>query len=93
MRILFAAVFLATLFGAAMPPALADRSATGPTLLEDFTMLPETRWRFFTDQVMGGVSTGSIGFVQDGGTLRSSATSLGHLYKLPHPLHCGMVGQ
>jgi hypothetical protein len=67
MRILFAAVFLATLFGAAMPPALADRSATGPTLLEDFTMLPETRWRFFTDQVMGGMSTGGIGFAQEDG--------------------------
>jgi len=68
MRILFAAVFLATLFGAAMPPALADGSATGPTLLEDFTVQPETRWRFFTDQVMGGVSTGGIGFVRDDGS-------------------------
>jgi len=68
MRILFAAVFLATLFGAAMSPALADGSATGPTLLEDFTVQPETRWRFFTDQVMGGVSTGGIGFVRDDGS-------------------------
>jgi len=25
---------------------------------------PETRWRFFTDQVMGDVSTGGIGFVR-----------------------------
>lgn len=31
-------------------------------------MLPETRWRFFTDQVMGGVSTGGIGFVRDDGS-------------------------
>jgi len=26
-------------------------------------MQPETRWRFFTDQVMGGISTGSVDFV------------------------------
>ena len=31
-------------------------------------MQPETRWRFFTDQVMGGVSTGGIGFVRDDGS-------------------------
>ncbi len=30
-------------------------------------MQPETRWRFFTDQVMGGVSTGGIGFAQEDG--------------------------
>ena len=29
-------------------------------------MQPETRWRFFTDQVMGGVSTGSVTFERDG---------------------------
>lgn len=30
-------------------------------------MQPETRWRFFTDQVMGGVSTGRVDFANDGG--------------------------
>jgi hypothetical protein len=68
MRNLFPAVLLATLLGAAMPPALADGSATGPTILEDFTMQPETRWRFFTDQVMGGVSIGTVAFLQEDGT-------------------------
>ena len=31
-------------------------------------MQPETRWRFFTDQVMGGVSTGGVAFTQEEGT-------------------------
>ena len=30
-------------------------------------MQPETRWRFFTDQVMGGVSTGGVIFSQQDG--------------------------
>ena len=30
-------------------------------------MQPESRWRFFTDQVMGGVSTGSVAFERAGG--------------------------
>lgn len=28
-------------------------------------MQPETRWRFFTDQVMGGLSTGGVVFTQE----------------------------
>lgn len=28
-------------------------------------MQPETRWRFFTDQVMGGVSSGQVTFTTD----------------------------
>ena len=31
-------------------------------------MQPETRWRFFTDQVMGGVSTGGVAFAEENGT-------------------------
>ena len=30
-------------------------------------MNPETRWRFFSDQVMGGVSTGGVAFAQEDG--------------------------
>ena len=30
-------------------------------------MHPQTRWRFFTDQVMGGVSTGGLAFAQEDG--------------------------
>lgn len=55
------------IFGVDMPPALADKSLSGPIIIEDFTMQPETRWRFFTDQVMGGVSTGKVTFAQENG--------------------------
>ena len=55
------------LLGAAMPPALAEGLAPAPTLIEDFTMQPETRWQFFTDQVMGGVSSGGVAFEQENG--------------------------
>jgi hypothetical protein len=61
----------------ALPPAMADGTVTGPTLIEDFTMQPETRWRFFTDQVMGGVATGSVAFTQEDGT--SFARMTGHV--------------
>lgn len=43
-------------------PAMAET-----TRIEDFTMQPETRWRFFTDEVMGGVSTGQVTFTQEDG--------------------------
>jgi hypothetical protein len=44
------------------PPSRAEA-----TRIEDFAMQPETRWRFFTDAVMGGVSTGQVAFVQNDG--------------------------
>ena len=40
-------------------------------------MQPETRWRFFTDQVMGGVSTGGVAFAKENGT--SFARMTGHV--------------
>ncbi len=62
------ALSLVTLvFGMLAPPALADQSLSGPILLEDFRMQPDTRWRFFSDQVMGGVSTGGVAFTQERG--------------------------
>ena len=33
--------------------------------IEDFMMQPETRWRFFTDQVMGGQSSGGVVFARE----------------------------
>lgn len=45
-------------------PAFANET-THPIILEDFSMQPETRWRFFTDQVMGGVSSGRVSFIED----------------------------
>lgn len=33
---------------------------------ETFETQPETRWRFFTDTVMGGVSSGQVRFLSEG---------------------------
>ena len=34
-------------------------------VIEDFKIQPESRWRFFTDTVMGGVSNGQVEFVEE----------------------------
>jgi hypothetical protein len=57
----------AVLLGGALPPAVAETPLGGDAMIENFTMQPEDRWRFFTDQVMGGVSTGGMAFVQEDG--------------------------
>lgn len=67
MRSLLPFVFAAVLLCGALPPALAEKPLSGDALIEDFTMQPETRWRFFTDQVMGGVSTGRVAFSREDG--------------------------
>lgn len=36
-------------------------------MIEDFELRPETRWRFFTDTVMGGVSAGRVAFRKEDG--------------------------
>jgi hypothetical protein len=41
-------------------PALADEA-----MVEDFKFQPESRWRFFADTVMGGVSSGQVQFLSD----------------------------
>ena len=58
-------LFTAALLGAILAPAMAEQPIDRRAMVEDFTMQPETRWRFFTDQVMGGVSTGSVAFAQE----------------------------
>jgi hypothetical protein len=45
-----------------------------PKPIEDFTLQPEARWKFFTDGVMGGVSSGRLEFLQDGGTPHARMT-------------------
>lgn len=37
-------------------------------MIDRFEDQPEQRWRFFSDQVMGGVSTGQAQFLTDAGT-------------------------
>ena len=68
MRSVISFVLAAVMLGGALPPAIADGTAARQTIIEDFTMQPETRWHFFTDQVMGGLSTGGISFAQEDGT-------------------------
>lgn len=36
-------------------------------MIENFELQPETRWRFFTDNVMGGVSFGEVAFLRENG--------------------------
>ncbi len=66
-RALLPFAFAAVLLCGALPPALAEEPLSGDALIEDFMMQPEARWRFFTDQVMGGVSTGGVAFAQEDG--------------------------
>jgi Complex I intermediate-associated protein 30 (CIA30) len=68
MRGLIPLMIAAILMGGAVSRVLAEQPLSGDALIEDFTMQPETRWRFFTDQVMGGVSTGGVAFAQENGT-------------------------
>lgn len=73
------------------PAAIAPAFA-GPILIEDFKMQPETRWRFFTDSVMGGVSTGRLDFGQEDGrpharmTGRVSTENRGGFIQMRHDL-------
>jgi hypothetical protein len=55
----------AALICAALPPVMAQTPLARSAMIEDFKMEPETRWRFFTDQVMGGVSTGGVDFATE----------------------------
>lgn len=45
-----------------------------PARIEDVQMQPETRWRFFTDGVMGGLSTGQVVFLTEGGRRHARMT-------------------
>jgi hypothetical protein len=67
MRSLIRCGIVAALMGGTLLPAMAEETPSRDTLIEDFKMQPETRWRFFTDQVMGGVSTGGVAFAQEDG--------------------------
>lgn len=47
--------------------ALAPAAWGQARMIETFDSQPETRWRFFSDQVMGGVSSGEARFGQEAG--------------------------
>jgi hypothetical protein len=69
MRGLFALALAAGLVLAAAPPAPADGR-----MIEEFTMQPEAGWRFFTDSVMGGLSSGAVVFAEEDGELHARMT-------------------
>lgn len=43
-----------------------SQALAGDMMIEDFKVQPETRWKFFADTVMGGVSSGQIRFFTEG---------------------------
>jgi hypothetical protein len=47
--------------------ALAPAGKAQDLVIETFDSQPETRWRFFSDQVMGGVSSGEARFGKEAG--------------------------
>jgi hypothetical protein len=102
MRTLIPVLIVAALLGGALPPAIAEEHLSEEALIEDFRMQPETRWRFFTDQVMGGVSTGFVTFAEEDGqafarmTGRVSTANRGGFIQmrldLPGPPPRGTIG-
>lgn len=59
---------LITLALAAVPGlASAPRMGAEPLKIKEFAMQSEAGWRFFTDEVMGGVSTGQVVFLEEDG--------------------------
>lgn len=59
---------------AAMVGGMATKGAAQAMRIEAFAMRPETGWRFFTDGVMGGVSTGQVVFAQEAGQTHARMT-------------------
>jgi hypothetical protein len=43
-------------------------------MIETFSGTPGTRWRFFTDAVMGGISNGRVEFVSEGERIHARMT-------------------
>jgi hypothetical protein len=66
MRFIFGQSVLALLFLFTTVAALAEE-----IMVEDFEIQPQTRWRFFTDSVMGGVSSGQVAFVPEDGQVHA----------------------
>ena len=69
MRGLIPLALAAVLLCGAPPAASADAA-----VIEEFEMQPETRWRFFSDAVMGGVSSGKLVFAEEDGQSHARMT-------------------
>ena len=61
---------LVVLVALVTPPA----SLAEENMIENFEIEPETRWRFFTDGVMGGVSSGQVAFIREEGQTHAHMT-------------------
>ncbi|WP_430464081.1 CIA30 family protein [Tabrizicola sp.] len=64
------AMALALAWGGLTPLPAAAQSM----MVEDFSVQPETRWRFLADTVMGGVSTGQLRFETEEGRAHARLT-------------------
>ncbi len=75
------ALALAAVVSLLAVPAAAEATveATG---IEDFAMQPETRWRFFTDGVMGGSNRACV---------EAPSNASGFLGSFRHVIRCGRV--
>ncbi|KUJ81398.1 CIA30 family protein [Ruegeria profundi] len=69
MRLLLQRSFIVVLWLLAPVTVVAE-----DIMIENFKAQPETRWRFFTDDVMGGVSTGTVAFLTEGDTTYARIT-------------------
>lgn len=58
---------IAFVAAAVLLPTPRPVAAQDPVMIESFEFQPQTRWRFFTDNVMGGVSTGQVTFHTEAG--------------------------
>ncbi len=54
----------------------APSATAGDEMIENFVIEPETRWRFFADMVMGGVSTGQVTFPSEDGQAHAHMTGV-----------------
>ena len=67
MRHLMPLVLAALLVAGDPPPTFAETPVSREVAIADFRMTPDAPWQFFTDQVMGGLSTGGVAFANEDG--------------------------
>ncbi|SOC19175.1 CIA30 family protein [Rhodobacter maris] len=65
-----------TALAAALGAGPAMAGGAGERVIDDFSGHPETRWRFYTDAVMGGVSTGALVMLRGAGGRRARMTGV-----------------
>lgn len=67
MRWLVLLVLGALLVACGFPRAFAETPVSREAAIADFRTTPDARRQLFTDQVMGGVSTGEVAFSKEDG--------------------------